>query len=168
MTVQTVDRVEIALRVNQVSRTLELPAETTLLEALNDHLGLHGARGACGIGVCGACTVLVDGRAMSSCLLLAAQAAGRDIVTIEGLATETELHPVQQAFIDHEAFQCAYCTPGFILTTVALLREEPEADEQAVREYLSGNLCRCGSYVNILEAVRALRGQPGPAAGQAR
>jgi aerobic-type carbon monoxide dehydrogenase small subunit (CoxS/CutS family) len=122
---------------------------------LREDLGLEGAREGCGIGMCGTCTVLLDGRAVSSCLVLALQAAGREITTIEGLGTEQELHPVQQAFIDHAAFQCAYCTPGFILSTVALLRENPAPDDETIRKYLSGNLCRCGSYANILKAVKA-------------
>ena len=107
--------------------------------------------------MCGACTVLVDGRPFSSCHLLAAQTAGKEIATIEGLRRNGALHPVQQAFLEHGAFQCAYCTPGFVLMTVALLSENPSPDDDEIREYLSGNLCRCGSYRNILEAVKAAR-----------
>jgi aerobic-type carbon monoxide dehydrogenase small subunit (CoxS/CutS family) len=109
--------------------------------------------------MCGACTVLVDGRPISSCLMLVAQAEGRQITTIEGLAENEQLHPVQQAYIDHTAFQCAYCTPGFILSTVALLQETPDPDDRTIRNYLAGNLCRCGSYNNILEAVHACRAE---------
>ena len=127
----------------------------TLLAVLREELGLVGAKEGCGIGVCGACTVLVDGRPQSSCLTLAAQVSGKEITTIEGLAREGKLHRVQQAFIDHAAFQCAYCTPGFILSTIALLNENPTPSDNEIREYLAGNLCRCGSYVNILQAVRA-------------
>jgi aerobic-type carbon monoxide dehydrogenase small subunit (CoxS/CutS family) len=105
--------------------------------------------------MCGTCTVLVDGRAISSCLLLAVQAEGKDIITVEVLASGERLHPVQRAYIDHAAFQCAYCTPGFILSTIALLTEHPHPDDETIREYLAGNLCRCGSYPNILRAVRA-------------
>jgi carbon-monoxide dehydrogenase small subunit len=105
--------------------------------------------------MCGACTVLVDGKAISSCLLLAVQADGSEVTTVEGLSRDGQLHPVQQAYIDHAAFQCAYCTPGFILSTVALLQEYPNPDEETIRRYLSGNLCRCGSYENILRAVKA-------------
>ena len=103
--------------------------------------------------MCGACTVLVDGQPFSSCHLLAGQVAGREILTIEGLSIDGNLHPVQQAFLEHGAFQCAYCTPGFVLTTVALLNENPSPTDDEIREYLSGNLCRCGSYQNILQAV---------------
>jgi aerobic-type carbon monoxide dehydrogenase small subunit (CoxS/CutS family) len=126
----------------------------TLLEVLRDDLGLVGAKEGCGVGMCGACTVLVDGEPISGCLMLAAQTAGREIITIEGLARDGVLHPVQQAFLDKGAFQCAYCTPGFVLAAVALLEENPSPGEAEIREYLSGNLCRCGSYRNIMEAVR--------------
>ncbi len=125
----------------------------TLLEVLRDDLGLVGTKEGCGVGMCGACTVLVDGRPVSGCLTLAAQVTDKEILTIEGLAKDGNLHPVQQAFIDERAFQCAYCTPGFILSTVALLNENPNLREDEIREYLSGNLCRCGSYQNILRAI---------------
>ena len=125
----------------------------TLLEVLRDDLGLVGTKEGCGVGMCGACTVLVDGKPISGCLILAEQVAGKEILTVEGLAKDGKLHPVQQAFIDERAFQCAYCTPGFILSTVALLNENPNPSEDDIREYLSGNLCRCGSYQNILKAV---------------
>lgn len=148
---------KLILQVNRQTHLLEVNPDQTLLEVIRDKLGLVGARESCGIGMCGACTVLVDSRAISSCLMLAVQAEGKAISTIEGLADGDKLHPVQQAFIDHAAFQCAYCTPGFILSTVALLQEHPNPDDQTIREYLAGNLCRCGSYVNILEAVRACR-----------
>jgi len=126
-----------------------------LLEVLRNDLGLLGTKEGCGIGMCGACTVLVDGRPLSSCLVLAEQVSGREILTIEGLAQEGRLHPVQQAFLAQGAFQCAYCTPGFVLTTVALLAENPSPGDDEILEYLSGNLCRCGSYQNILHAVKA-------------
>ena len=125
----------------------------TLLEVLRDDLGLVGAREGCGVGMCGACTVLVDGKPISGCLTLAAQAADKEIITVEGLAKDGKLHPVQQAFIDERAFQCAYCTPGFILSTIALLNENPHPSGDEIKEYLSGNLCRCGSYQNIIKAV---------------
>ncbi len=127
----------------------------TLLSVLREDLELLGTKYSCGIGYCGACTVLVDGQPISSCMTLAAQMEGRVIVTIEGLAHDGHLHPVQQAFIDHSAFQCAYCTPGFILSTVALLTENPTPTPDEIREYLAGNRCRCGSYLNILAAVEA-------------
>ena len=144
------------LKVNGVEHSIDADART-LLSILRDDLGLIGAKEGCGIGMCGACTVLVDGKPMSSCLTLAAQVAGKEIVTIEGLAHDGKLHPVQQAFINQGAFQCAYCTPGFVLSTVALLSGNPVPSDDEIREYLAGNLCRCGSYQNILQAVRELR-----------
>jgi len=143
------------LRVNGVDYEADVGTRT-LLAVLRDDLGLVGAKEGCGIGMCGACTILVDGEPISSCLMLAVQASGRDIVTVEGLAPEGKLHFIQQAFIDHGAFQCAYCTPGFVLSTIALLNETPSPESEEIRDYLSGNLCRCGSYPNILRAVEAL------------
>jgi aerobic-type carbon monoxide dehydrogenase small subunit (CoxS/CutS family) len=130
----------------------------TLLEVLRDELGLPGIKEGCGVGMCGACTVLVDGKPVSGCLTLAAQVVGKEILTVEGLAKDGKLHPVQQAFIDERAFQCAYCTPGFLLSTVALLQENQNPTEEDVCEYLSGNLCRCGSYQNIIQAVMKASG----------
>ena len=128
----------------------------TLLEVLRDDLDLVGTREGCGVGMCGACTVLVDGKPVSGCLILAAQVTDKEILTVEGLVKAGNLHPIQQAFIDEMAFQCAYCTPGFILSTVALLMENPNPSEDEIRDYLSGNLCRCGSYQNIIKAVEML------------
>jgi len=125
----------------------------TLLEVLRDDLGLVGAKEGCGVGMCGACTVLVDGKPVSGCLMLAAQVEDKKILTVEGLEKNGRLHPIQQTFIDEGAFQCAYCTPGFIMSTLALLNENPDPSGDEVREYLSGNLCRCGSYQSILKAV---------------
>jgi aerobic-type carbon monoxide dehydrogenase small subunit (CoxS/CutS family) len=134
----------------------EIRAEArTLLAVLRDDLGLMGTKEGCGVGMCGACTVLVDGKPSSSCLLLAEQVSEKEILTIEGLGQDGILHPVQQAFLEQGAFQCAYCTPGFVLTTVALLNDIPSPNDREIREYLSGNLCRCGSYQNILRAVKA-------------
>ena len=133
----------------------KVQAETrTLLDILREDLGLVGTKEGCGVGMCGACTVLVDGKPFSSCLVLAEQVAGKEVLTIEGLGSAENLHPVQQAYLDEGAFQCAYCTPGFVLTTVALLAENPSPSDEEIREYLSGNLCRCGSYQNILQAVK--------------
>jgi len=146
---------KVKLTVNGMLHEVDVPPDATLLDTLRDELDLFGAREGCGIGMCGACTVLVDGYPISGCLMLTPQAEGTEITTIEGLATGENLHPVQQAFIDEAGFQCAFCTPGFVLTTVALLAEQPDPDDQAIREYLSGNLCRCGSYRNILRAVKA-------------
>ena len=148
------DTIEIRLRVNGEEYVVTVPTERTLLSVLCDDLGLVGAHEGCGIGMCGTCTVLVEGSPISSCLMLAVQAQGKAITTIEGLAEGERLHPVQQAYIDEAGFQCAYCTSGFILSTVALLAQQADPDEETIREYLSGNLCRCGSYGNILRAVR--------------
>lgn len=146
-------RLEFSL--NERSVTLDdVSPSTTLLEVLRRHLNLTGTRLTCGIGICGACTVLVDGEALSSCLLLAPMVAGRPVTTIEGLAKDGELDTVQQAFVECMGLQCSYCTPGFILTTHALLRENPEPSDEQIKEYLAGNLCRCGSYYKITDAVR--------------
>jgi aerobic-type carbon monoxide dehydrogenase small subunit (CoxS/CutS family) len=130
-----------------------------LLRVLRDKLKLFGSRGGCNIGYCGACTVLVDDKPVSSCILLAVQAEGKRLTTVEGLSKDDELHPIQQAFLDHSAFQCSYCTPGFILTTKALLAENSSPSREEIREYLVGNLCRCGSYYNIIEAVEDAAGR---------
>jgi aerobic-type carbon monoxide dehydrogenase small subunit (CoxS/CutS family) len=148
------DKVKIELQVNGKAHSVSTDTGQTLLNVLRDELELVGAREGCGIGMCGACTVLIDRHPVSSCLVLAVQAQGREITTVEGLAAEGVLHPVQQAFIDEAGFQCAYCTPGFILSTVALLKEHPNPNETQIREYLAGNLCRCGSYSNIVNAVK--------------
>lgn len=142
------------LRVNGQTHELDGVETKLLLHVLQDDLGLTGARGSCGIGMCGTCTVLVDGKALSACLLLSAQVEGKEILTVEGLEKDGQLHTVQQAYIDEFGFQCAYCTPGFILATIAMLEEQNSPDEQTIREYLGGNLCRCGSYVNIVKAVQ--------------
>jgi aerobic-type carbon monoxide dehydrogenase small subunit (CoxS/CutS family) len=147
-------KLTLRLTVNGRARRVTARAHHTLLQVLRDELSLFGAREGCGVGMCGSCTVLLNGQPVSSCLLLAPLAEGKDILTIEGLEGATgELHPIQQSFIDHTAFQCSYCTPGFILTAKALLEENPRASVDEIREYLSGNLCRCGSYIKIVEAV---------------
>jgi aerobic-type carbon monoxide dehydrogenase small subunit (CoxS/CutS family) len=144
----------IKLEVNGAAR--ELPdAGRPLLAALRE-LGLGSVRYGCGVGACGACTVLVDGKPMSSCLLWVGQVAGHALTTVEGLGTPERLHAVQQAFLDAGAFQCAYCTPGFVLATVALLDEHPSPSEAQARDWLAGQLCRCGSYPAILAAVMSL------------
>lgn len=144
----------VTLRVNGVDHRVVIETHHTLLEVLRRELGLLGTREACGIGVCGSCTVLIDGRPMSSCLALAALAEGREVLTVEGLAEDGKLHPIQQAFIDATAFQCSYCTPGFILSAKALLDENPSPAPSDISAYLAGNLCRCGSYRKIEEAVQ--------------
>ena len=146
------------LMVNGSKYEVQAEMRSTLLDVLRDDLGLVGTKEGCGVGMCGACTVLVDGKPISSCLVLAEQVAGAEILTIEGLGSAETLHPVQQAFLDEGAFQCAYCTPGFVLTTVALLAENPSPSDNEIREYLGGNLCRCGSYQNILQAVKTASG----------
>jgi len=144
----------ITLRVNGRAHQITVRGHQTLLDALRDGLGLLSVREGCGIGVCGACTVLIDGRPFSACLTLAALAEGREILTVEGLGTAEHLDPVQDAFLARTGFQCSYCTPGIILTAKALLDACPDATDEELREYLSGNLCRCGSYVKILDSVR--------------
>lgn len=146
-------RLTLELQVNGSELVVVAPAHATLLSVLHSQLRLISVREACGIGMCGACTVLMDGKPVSGCLMFAFQAEGHEIVTLEGLETAGRLHPVQEAFMAATAFQCSYCTPGFILAATALLDEIPEAEISDAREYLGGNLCRCGSYVKILEAV---------------
>ena len=153
-----VGTVDIELRINATSKRLTLDPRTTLLDALREHLGLTGAKKGCDHGQCGACTVHVDGRRVLSCLTLAVAAQGKAIATIEGLARGDQLHPVQQSFIDHDGFQCGYCTPGQIMSAVALLRERCGPNDDDVRECMSGNLCRCGAYPNIIAAIQAVRG----------
>jgi carbon-monoxide dehydrogenase small subunit/isoquinoline 1-oxidoreductase alpha subunit/xanthine dehydrogenase YagT iron-sulfur-binding subunit len=144
----------VNVRVNSRAHRARVRVHHTLLELLRDRLKLFGTREGCGVGMCGACTVLVDGKPVSSCLILAPLAEGHEIVTVEGLeGPEGELSVIQQAFVDHTAFQCAYCTPGFILSAHALLEEQPNPSTEDIQAYLAGNLCRCGSYVKIMEAV---------------
>lgn len=146
----------VTLQVNGHPHTLHLDPRTTLLDALREHLGLTGAKPGCAQGACGACTVLLDGRAVNACLLLAVQAADCAITTIEGLADGERLHPLQQAFISHDAFQCGYCTPGQIMAALALLQDDSADFDAELAERMSGNLCRCGAYTNILAAIRAV------------
>ena len=145
---------DIALRVNGVEHRLELDPRTTLLDALREHLHLTGSKKGCGLGQCGACTVLMDGKRVKSCLSLAALVEGREITTIEGLVEGAELHPLQTAFIEHDAFQCGYCTSGQIMAGVACINEGHAGSPQEIRDWMSGNLCRCGAYDNIVAAIR--------------
>lgn len=148
----------VRLRVNQTERTVNLDPRVTLLDALRETLQLPGTKKGCDHGQCGACTVLVDGRRIYACLTLAVMNEGKEITTIEGLGRSGALHPLQAAFIEHDALQCGYCTPGQILSAVGLLGEPCGADDAAVRAQMSGNLCRCGAYPNIIAAVQAVRG----------
>ena len=141
--------------VNGKSYELSIEPHTALIQILRDAIGLTGTKHSCGIGVCGACTVLIDGRAVLSCLTLAIEAKEKNIITIEGLAKGPTLHPIQQSFVDYGAIQCGFCTPGMILSTKSLLDENPNPTREEVKEALSGNLCRCTGYVKIFDAVLA-------------
>jgi len=144
---------DVVLKVNGRDHRLALDPRTTLLDALREHIGLTGSKKGCDHGQCGACTVHLDGRRVLACLTLAAAAQGRAVATIEGLAQGEALHPMQAAFVAHDAFQCGYCTPGQIMSAVACVREGHAGDAEAVRRYMSGNLCRCGAYPKIVAAV---------------
>jgi aerobic carbon-monoxide dehydrogenase small subunit len=144
------------LVVNGETRSLEVASRALLVHALRDGLGLTGTHIGCDTSQCGACTVLVDGRAVKSCTLLARQAEGSEITTIEGLARDGELHPVQRAFVETHGLQCGFCTPGMILTAVDLLDRDPNPDDETIRRSLRGNLCRCTGYQGIVEAIRAV------------
>jgi xanthine dehydrogenase YagT iron-sulfur-binding subunit len=153
--------VAVVLRVNGSARRLRLDSRVTLLDALREHLGLVGTNKGCDQGACGACTVLLDGKRALACLTLAAQCEGRDVTTIEGLARDGQLHPLQEAFIRHDGFQCGYCTPGQIMSAVALLDEGRAGSDDEIREFMSGNLCRCGAYPNIVAAIREVARERG-------
>ena len=146
--------VNVILRVNGAEHRLTLDPRTTLLDALREHLHLTGSKKGCGLGHCGACTVLMDSRRVKSCLSLAALVDGREITTIEGLAQGERLHPLQAAFIERDAFQCGYCTPGQIMAGVACIAEGHAGSAQDIREWMSGNLCRCGAYDHIVAAIQ--------------
>ena len=153
------ERVMIEIKVNGSLERVAVEPMRYLSYVLRDDLGLTGVKTACGMGNCGACTVLIDGVPTYSCITLALDCDGRSITTIEGLANENELHPVQRAFIEHDALQCGFCTPGQILSMHALLEKNPAPTEQEIRHAMSGNLCRCGAYVKIIEAGLALANQ---------
>jgi aerobic carbon-monoxide dehydrogenase small subunit len=146
----------ISTTINGSPQDLTVRPNQTLLECLRDDLSLKGSVEGCGVGVCGSCTVLVDGRPVSSCLMLATNAAGKAVTTIEDLSQSGELDPVQKAFLKHQAFQCGYCTPGMIMAVKGLLANHPHPTEAQTRDYLSGNLCRCGTYAEVLAAVKEL------------
>jgi xanthine dehydrogenase YagT iron-sulfur-binding subunit len=144
----------LTLRINGSERSCEVDPRVTLLDALREYLGLTGTKKGCDRGECGACTVLVDGRRINACLTFAVMQEGREITTIEGLAHGDELHPMQAAFIEYDGFQCGYCTPGQIMSAVALLEEGHTVSEGEIREWMSGNICRCGAYPNIVSAIQ--------------
>jgi xanthine dehydrogenase YagT iron-sulfur-binding subunit len=148
-------RVAIGLRVNGTGHALAFDARTSLLDLLREHLRLTGAKKGCNRGECGACTVLLDGARVNACMVLAASAAGREVTTVEGLAAGGRLHPVQQAFIDQDAFQCGFCTAGQIMSAVGCIREGHATSGEEIREWMSGNICRCSAYPQIAAAVAA-------------
>jgi xanthine dehydrogenase YagT iron-sulfur-binding subunit len=152
-------RLPIELNVNGQKRALTIAPWTTLLDVLREHLDLTGTKKGCDQGQCGACTVLIDGRRVVSCLTLAVTKDGASVTTIEGLAKDGKLHPLQQAFIDHDAFQCGYCTPGQICSAVGLIAEGKARTADEIRELMSGNICRCGAYPNIVTAIQQAMGQ---------
>jgi carbon-monoxide dehydrogenase small subunit len=152
----------VQLTVNGESRAVEIPAYRTLLDCLRYDLGLTGSKEGCGVGVCGACTVLLDGQMISSCIALAVFAEGREVTTVEGLAADERLHPVQQAFIDHGGFQCGVCTPGQVMAAKALLDTTASPSDAEIREWMLGNLCRCTGYYKIVESIRAAASEARP------
>jgi carbon-monoxide dehydrogenase small subunit len=149
---------EIKLNVNGQRYELTVPPWRTLLEVIREELGLTGTKEGCGMGECGACTVIMGGKAVNSCLVLAAEADGKNIITIEGLTKGDRLHPIQQAFIDHGGFQCGFCTPGMIMSAKALLDSNPRPTEDEIRKGISGNFCRCTGYTKIIESIKAAAG----------
>jgi aerobic carbon-monoxide dehydrogenase small subunit len=146
---------DITLKINGESYEVRVKPSETLLEVLRDKLGLTGTKEGCDTGKCGACTVLIEGKAVRSCLTLAIAARDKEITTIEGLAHGKELHPIQQAFVEHGALQCGFCTPGMIMISKAFLEDNPDPTEKEIREALVGNICRCTGYVKIVEAIQA-------------
>ena len=146
---------DINLTVNSQAYRISVLPWRTLLEVIREDLGLTGTKEGCGLGECGACTVLIDDRAVNSCLVLAAEADGREITTIEGLAQGDKLHPIQQAFVDHGGLQCGFCTPGMIMSARALLDENPTPNEEEIKQGIAGNLCRCTGYAKIIESIKA-------------
>lgn len=159
LTSKSSQTIPVTLNINGTEHTLQIDPRVTLLDVLREYIGLTGTKKGCDHGQCGACTVLVDGHRINSCLTLAVSYEGEEITTIEGLADGEELHPVQAAFIHHDAFQCGYCTPGQIMSAVGMLAEGHAETDDDIREQMSGNICRCGAYVNILAAVRECQQQ---------
>ena len=147
---------DISLKINENKYNITVDTRMTLLEAIREKVGLTGTKEGCSVGECGTCTVLLDGKPVYSCLMLAVEAEGKDIMTIEGLADEDGLHPIQKAFVEHGAVQCGFCTPGMILSAKALLDDNPNPTEDDIRRAISGNICRCTGYVKIIEAIGSL------------
>ena len=147
--------IPIKFTINGKQVSLEVAADETALQAIRDGLKLKGTKEGCGIGECGACTIVVDGKSMNACLMLAAQLQGREVLTVEGLAKDSELHPIQKAFMEHHAVQCGFCTPGLLMSSHALLEENPNPDRQEIRDGISGNLCRCTGYQQIVTSIEA-------------
>lgn len=162
VTTASKDLVDVHLKINGRDYALKLDPRVTLLDALREHLHLTGSKKGCDHGQCGACTVLVNGRRINSCLSLAIVHEGDEITTIEGLAQGDELHPMQAAFLEHDGFQCGYCTPGQICSAVALLKEGHATSDPEIREWMSGNICRCGAYPNILDAIKDAKSKASP------
>jgi xanthine dehydrogenase YagT iron-sulfur-binding subunit len=163
---RVVPEVDVTLTVNGVSRPLKIEPRVTLLDALRERLALTGTKKGCDHGQCGACTVHVDGRSVNACLTLAIACEGSQVTTIEGLASGETLHPMQTAFLEHDAYQCGYCTPGQIMSAVWLTRTKRAKSDAEVREMMSGNICRCGAYANIVSAVQAVNGAGASAGGR--
>ena len=158
-TAADIGKVDIVLQVNGKHLPLSVEPRTSLLDALREYAGLTGTKKGCDRGACGACTVHVDGQRVVSCLTLAARVEGKSVTTIEGLASGDDLHPMQAAFLHHDAYQCGYCTPGQIMSAVALVQEGHAGTDADIREYMSGNICRCGAYANIVDAIRDAAGR---------
>ncbi len=154
---ETPTTTDVSLIINSQQHSVAVDVRTSLLDLLRERLGLTGTKKGCDHGQCGACTVLLDGRRVLSCLTLAVAAQGRAVTTIEGLANNGELHPMQQAFVDHDAFQCGYCTPGQIMSAIGCVNEGHAENDADIREYMSGNLCRCAAYPNIVDAIKEAR-----------
>ena len=152
---------QVSIMVNGKSYKISTPPWRTLLEVIREDLGLTGTKEGCGLGECGACTVIMEGRAVNSCLVLATEADGKQITTIEGLADGGRLHPIQQAFVNHGGFQCGFCTPGMIISAKALLDENQSPDDEEIKRAIAGNLCRCTGYTKIIESIKAAAGNIG-------
>jgi carbon-monoxide dehydrogenase small subunit len=155
----------ITVNVNGTREQLDVPSSMTLLQMLREKLALTGTKNGCEAGECGACTVLVDGEPVNSCMMLAVEADGREVLTVEGLAPEGRLSPLQEAFLEHNAIQCGFCTPGMLLSATALLRRNPQPTEEQIKEALVGNLCRCTGYVRIIDAIQAAAAKAAVAQG---